>query len=152
MRSWEVSQVNELLEQLDEFEGVVVLATNRLAALDGAVLRRLDAKVEFMALTAQQVQLGFVRLCAELGLAHDGLAEQAVVQLLELTPGDLACLSRRHRFAPFDSARALATACKAELALRSGGKSPMGFHPKPAHRPLALAPDLTNPPHPGAHL
>ncbi|MDP2369502.1 AAA family ATPase [Rhodoferax sp.] len=151
VRSWEVSQVNELLEQLGEFEGVVVLATNRLAALDGAVLRRLDAKVEFMSLTAQQALIGFVRLCAELGLARDGLAEQALVQLSELTPGDFACLARRHRFAPFDSARALATACKAELALRSGGKSPMGFHPRPAHRPLALAPDLTNPPHPGAH-
>lgn len=129
VRPWEVSQVNELLEQLGEFEGVVVLATNRLAALDGAVLRRLDFKVEFMALTPQQALTGFVRLCAELKLQRDGLAEQALVQLPELTPGDFACLLRRHRFAPFDSAHALATALKAELALRAGGRGPIGFHP-----------------------
>jgi len=46
-RSWEVSRVNVLLQELERFEGVCVLATNRRPALDGALERRISLKVEF---------------------------------------------------------------------------------------------------------
>jgi SpoVK/Ycf46/Vps4 family AAA+-type ATPase len=45
--SWEASQTNELLKRLELAKGVVILATNVMAATDQAVLRRLDVKAKF---------------------------------------------------------------------------------------------------------
>ncbi len=46
-RSWEVRQVNVLLEQLERFGGVCIMATNRKLALDRALERRIAVKLEF---------------------------------------------------------------------------------------------------------
>ncbi len=46
-RSWEVTQVNELLHQMENFNGIMAGATNFLANLDAAVLRRFTFKLEF---------------------------------------------------------------------------------------------------------
>ena len=98
VRTWEVSQVNELLEQLGDFEGVVVLATNRLDALDSAVLRRMDAKIEFSAMTPAQVQLAFAALCQILEVQATGHDQQRAAAIKELSPGDFACVARKLRF------------------------------------------------------
>jgi len=45
--SWEVTQVNELLHQMENFNGVMVGATNFFDGLDQAVLRRFTFKIEF---------------------------------------------------------------------------------------------------------
>ena len=45
--SWEVTQVNELLHQMENFGGVMIGATNFFENLDPAVLRRFTFKVEF---------------------------------------------------------------------------------------------------------
>jgi len=45
--SWEVTQVNELLYQMENFNGVMVGATNFFGGLDQAVLRRFTFKIEF---------------------------------------------------------------------------------------------------------
>ena len=45
--SWEVRDVNVLLQSLEHFEGVCILATNRKLALDPALHRRIALKVEF---------------------------------------------------------------------------------------------------------
>ena len=47
MRTWEVRDVNVLLQELERFDGVCVLATNRNVALDKALERRITLKVEF---------------------------------------------------------------------------------------------------------
>lgn len=44
---WEVRDVNVLLQSLEHFEGVCILATNRKLALDPALNRRIALKVEF---------------------------------------------------------------------------------------------------------
>jgi SpoVK/Ycf46/Vps4 family AAA+-type ATPase len=46
-RQWEVREVNVLLQELERFEGVCILATNRRTALDAALERRVSMKVEF---------------------------------------------------------------------------------------------------------
>lgn len=46
-RSWEVSQANVLLTQIERFDGVCILATNRVDALDPALARRISSRVEF---------------------------------------------------------------------------------------------------------
>ena len=40
-RSWERSQVNEMLTQIERFEGLMVVSTNLIEVLDPAALRRL---------------------------------------------------------------------------------------------------------------
>ncbi|MFC2171755.1 ATP-binding protein [Acidobacteriota bacterium] len=45
--TWEVRDVNVLLAELERFEGVCILATNRRISLDKALERRITLKVEF---------------------------------------------------------------------------------------------------------
>ena len=52
IHSWETRAVNILLERIEKFEGVCVLATNRKLALDAALERRIAIKVEFQRPTA----------------------------------------------------------------------------------------------------
>nr|HPR08378.1 ATP-binding protein [Denitromonas sp.] len=46
-RAWEVRDINVLLQEIERFEGVCILATNRKMTLDKALERRIAAKVEF---------------------------------------------------------------------------------------------------------
>jgi hypothetical protein len=46
-QSWEVRHVNVLLQEIERFEGVCILATNRRATFDKALERRITAKIEF---------------------------------------------------------------------------------------------------------
>ncbi len=46
-RSWEVTQVNELLHAMETFNGVLVCATNSIEMLDPATIRRFTFKLEF---------------------------------------------------------------------------------------------------------
>lgn len=98
---WEVSQVNELLMQMEAFEGVFVCTTNRLDDLDPAALRRFDLKVEFRPLDQEQ-RLQLIRHCCKrLGIEVDtnALNFDAHIRLLVgLTPGDAAAALRRLRF------------------------------------------------------
>jgi SpoVK/Ycf46/Vps4 family AAA+-type ATPase len=45
--NWEVRDVNVLLQSLEHFEGVCILATNRKLAMDPAFQRRISLKVDF---------------------------------------------------------------------------------------------------------
>ena len=45
--TWEVRDVNVLLQELERFEGLCILATNRKLSLDPALERRISLKVEF---------------------------------------------------------------------------------------------------------
>ena len=93
---WQKSQVNEFLQQLERFSGVVVLTTNRLPAMDGAVLRRLDLKVAFNFLQPAQAWALFCQLIGPDG-EDEAKGLQASLAALSLTPGDFACVQRRMR-------------------------------------------------------
>jgi transitional endoplasmic reticulum ATPase len=46
-QSWEVTLVNEMLTQMESFNGIFIASTNRLDGLDQATLRRFDLKMKF---------------------------------------------------------------------------------------------------------
>ncbi|GEM_PF-653221 len=46
-QTWEVREVNVLLQELEKFSGVCILATNRKVSLDPALDRRISMKIEF---------------------------------------------------------------------------------------------------------
>ena len=100
--TWEITQVNELLTQMESFEGVFLCATNFLEALDQASLRRFDIKIKFDALTPDQRWELFRQLFALAG-KDKCISEEELVQwesrvkadLNGITFGDIAVVARR---------------------------------------------------------
>lgn len=90
-RGWEITMVNELLVQMEAFDGVFVCTTNLVEALDQASLRRFDVKIRFEPLTEPQRWELFV---ATLG-GDAPAARPALARLAGLTPGDFATVTRR---------------------------------------------------------
>ncbi len=127
--SWEVTQVNEFLQQLESFRGVVVCTTNLREDLDEASLRRFVFKVEFRPLLAEQAMTLFR------DTVRGPLAEKEATRVLHelakltnLTPGDFAAVSRRAAslettFEPGDLLRQLQHECE----LKRGPTRRMGF-------------------------
>jgi len=58
---WEVTEVNELLQQMESFNGVLIGATNLADSLDSAVLRRFTFKLTFDYLTDYGKEVFFER-------------------------------------------------------------------------------------------
>ncbi|MBR2911567.1 MAG: ATP-binding protein, partial [Lentisphaeria bacterium] len=61
-RSWEVTQVNELLHQMENFNGIMVGATNFVQNLDPAIMRRFTFKLSFDYLDNYGKMLFFERM------------------------------------------------------------------------------------------
>jgi SpoVK/Ycf46/Vps4 family AAA+-type ATPase len=93
--SWEVTQVNELLVQLEQFEGVFVCTTNLAERLDRAALRRFALKVAFGYCRREQARALFARSLRVLGAPAPEERELAALDRLRvLTPGDFAAAVR----------------------------------------------------------
>jgi transitional endoplasmic reticulum ATPase len=67
-QNWEVSQVNELLTQLEAYEGRVIACTNLVDYIDPAIRRRFQMKVELRGLDVTQRRNLFAESCRKLGL------------------------------------------------------------------------------------
>lgn len=127
-RSWEVSQVNEMLTQMESFAGVFIATTNLMNGLDQAALRRFDSKVKFDFLEPVQAVQLLRRHCEKLGLAMPDVAEELALQRLHnLTPGDFAAVVRQNRFRPIKAAPQMVEMLQAECAIKGGATAPMGF-------------------------
>lgn len=106
-----------------------IASTNLIRDLDEASLRRLDLKIHFSYLTADQVQPLFSAHLRALKLKAPGrIAGKRLHGATDLTPGDFALITRQARFRPFATAGNLATALLAECRLkRAGLTQPIGF-------------------------
>ena len=95
--SWEISQVNELLTQMEAFDGIFICTTNLMDVLDGASLRRFPWKIRFDYLKPAQRWGLFVQEFTRLGgsLAQAATYQESVVALNRLTPGDVAAVVRQ---------------------------------------------------------
>lgn len=126
-RSWEVSMVNEMLTQMEQFEGVFIASTNLMDGLDPAALRRFDLKVKFDWLKPAQAASLLGRYCDRLSLAAPPSHELTrLTRLPCLTPGDFATVVRQSRFRPLGSAASLVTALESECMLKQQ-KAVIGF-------------------------
>ncbi len=94
-KSWEVSQVNELLMQIERFQNPLFIATNHFKVLDKALLRRIDFKIELQALKHQQAISLFEEV---VGVELDSDSKNQLRNMANLTAGDFAVLSRRKKF------------------------------------------------------
>ena len=118
-RSWERSQVNEMLTQIERFEGLMVVSTNLIEVLDPAALRRFDLKLKFDYLTLPQ-RLDFAKQQAEI-LGLPLLSEEDLSQIESLnllTPGDFAAVARRHQFSTFQKVQDWLNALQGECEVK----------------------------------
>ena len=128
--SWEVSEVNEMLVQMENFNGVFIATTNLMDNLDKASLRRFDLKLEFSYLKPQQAWEMFVSYAKDMGLAKPHNSLRALVDtLVHLTPGDFAAVVRQSKFKPLRNARDLIDRLKDEIVTKKvdDGVSKVGF-------------------------
>lgn len=103
VRGFEASKVNEMLTQMEKFDGIFIATTNLMDMLDKAALRRFDLKLEFKALNPKQRVKLFKKECELLKLVDSG--ESAKISRLEfLSAGDFAAVKRQMKFAPIKNA------------------------------------------------
>jgi len=122
-RSWEVTEVNEMLTQMESFGGVFVASTNLIDGLEQAALRRFDLKIKFDYLHAGQAWQLFLRHAKALNLPLDEIREESFQRKLKLlTPGDFAVIARQSRFRPIKSAADMLSMLELECGLKEDGK------------------------------
>ena len=95
-RSYEVTEVNEMLQQMERHDGVFICSTNLLDRIDQAALRRFTFKIKFMPLTAAQREKMFITEA----LAGDAQKlspeiSRRLAKLAQLAPGDFAAVKRQ---------------------------------------------------------
>ena len=125
--SWEITQVNELLQQMENFGGIMVAATNFSKNLDPATMRRFTFKLEFGYLEDEGKRAFFERFFKST-LTDEEFAE--LCRLRNLAPGDFRTV-RQEGFYLGDEMSNMERieALKEECAVKKDGDSsrPIGF-------------------------
>jgi len=126
--SWELTQVEELLVQLESFDGLVVCTTNMTDFLDPAAWRRFHFKIRFDFLRSEQLWHLFQQALTVLGsevtdskLVTD--VRHRLNALTNLTPGDFAAVLGQ---APFTQTKWGAEQLLHALECESRGKAERG--------------------------
>lgn len=134
VRAWEISMVNEMLTQMENFEGIFIASTNFDQQLDSALLRRFDLKMKFDYLSKDQLtllvteQLGKIEMLDkdELNLTAEKVF-QTLGTIQKCTPGDVAAVIRQHRFKPILSLSDFVGRLQLDLKLRHQDTCSIGF-------------------------
>ena len=123
-RNFEISQVNEILTQLENFNGIFIAATNFNGNLDSASRRRFALKLGFNYLTADGIQEMWKSFFAQIE------CPESVKHLDMLTPGDFNAVYSRLRYLPTQkrTAERIANELENEIKAKGGiGNRKMGF-------------------------
>ena len=126
-KSWEVTQVNELLHQMEDFTGVMVGATNFAANLDPAILRRFTFKIEFGFLDTTGKRLFFERM---FGTRLNDLEAARLALIPNLAPGDFRTVRQSLYYLGGDVTNAMRLEALAKEG-RAKGVVPFGAGPAP---------------------
>jgi len=126
---WEVTQVNELLTQMEAFDGVFICTTNLMENLDQASLRRFAFKIKLDYLRPEQRSAMFEQEFVRIG--GDATAAELLVadvrRLERLTPGDFAVVMRQLKFQEDKPSAAVFYDLLARECRAKGSKSSIGF-------------------------
>ena len=95
-RTYEVTEVNEMLQGMERFKGIFICTTNLLERIDQAALRRFTFKIQFKPLKPTQREAMF----ATEALAGDAAAftpeiKTRLAELAQLCLGDFAAVRRQ---------------------------------------------------------
>jgi len=118
--SWEITQVNEMLTQMERHPYPFACTTNAPDLLDPATARRFLFKVRFLPMTSEQIGTAFRR-------AFGRECPEFVARLDGLTPGDFSLVCRKaEAFGECDADR-LGRWLEDEVAAKPEGRRRMGF-------------------------
>jgi SpoVK/Ycf46/Vps4 family AAA+-type ATPase len=95
-RTYEVTEVNEMLQGMERFAGIFVCTTNLMDSIDQAALRRFTFKIRFKPLTREQRETMFV--VEALGgdaTRLEGASAKRLAAMDQLCPGDFAAVKRQ---------------------------------------------------------
>ena len=124
-QSWEVTQVNELLYRMENFKGVMVAATNFMANLDAAILRRFTFKLQFDYLDEAGKRLFFERMFRTMLTAEESVR---LARIRNLAPGDFRTVRQSLYYLGGDASNAMRLdGLEKESALKKGATRPLGF-------------------------
>ena len=119
-RNWEVSQVSELLNRLDEYEGRIIACTNLVESIDPAIRRRFHLKARVSNLTIQQ-RIALVQEKTEaLQLQLPEQLKSRIVTMEGLAYGHVWNATQVARFSPPSDAEGFLGLLEAELVATSG--------------------------------
>lgn len=128
---WERQHVNEFLTQLERHSSIFICATNELAIMDRALLRRFTFKVEFFALRAQDRISAYRSYFKRSDERLTGGLQTRVAGLHGLTVGHLRTVFDQVRLAPPEavSHRWIIDALEREIGFQkeSGTRPVVGF-------------------------
>ena len=119
-RSWEVSQVNEMLTWMESFEQPFVCTTNLQESLDEASLRRFTFKIKFDYMTSQQVNLA---------MEHFFDFKNTNVKIKGLTAGDFATVKKKNEFLDINTPEDIINMLQEEVKVKRSEtlKNTIGF-------------------------
>jgi SpoVK/Ycf46/Vps4 family AAA+-type ATPase len=95
-RSYEVTEVNEMLQQMERYNGIFVCTTNLLDRIDQAALRRFTFKIKFKPLTKEQREKMFITEALQGDATKfDDALRARLAKLEQISPGDFASVKRQ---------------------------------------------------------
>lgn len=113
--SYHAEETNEFLTQMENFQGVLICATNFTQKLDQASMRRFNFKVKFDYLTNEAKKLLFERY-------FSALTDQVNIERLEsirgLTPGDFKVVYQKNAFFPNKTSDEILTELENEVSYK----------------------------------
>lgn len=97
-RSWEVSQTNEILAQMENYRGIFICSTNLLENIDSAAMRRFQKKITFgyLEMEARKKLFRSYFLTAETELSADTIFELEYIN--NLIAGDFKNIYQQIQF------------------------------------------------------
>ena len=130
---WDVTAVNELLVQMEQFDGLFICSTNAMTSLDSAAMRRFVLKIKFDYLKPEQRWRLFLRYIPQkLGVSDNTRFRGVLDTLTTLTPGDFTTVSRgaklfgKKQLSPEELLNGLIEECKLK---RGNATQGIGFVP-----------------------
>lgn len=132
VRSWEISQTNEFLTQMERFRGILICTTNRFSDLDQASVRRFNCKIGFHCLKPEGNLIFYQKLLSPLTTRELTRKQAALLgEMDNLTPGDFRVI--RDRFVIFPPEQVSheilvdALAEEGRIKKKQSGRKPIGF-------------------------
>ena len=119
-KSWEVTQVNEFLTQIENHEYPFAITTNAFDNLDTAAMRRFLFKVKFFAMESAQIEIAFQYF-------FNADAPKELLRTDGLTPADFALVRNQAKILGIEDKYMLSQMLLEEVATRGNGRGRIGF-------------------------
>jgi SpoVK/Ycf46/Vps4 family AAA+-type ATPase len=127
-KTWQISMVNELLMQMDQFSGILVTTTNYFEKLDQAAMRRFDLKIKFDYLRPHQIEDLVKTYLKNFSLDFNEVFLEKAKTLQKLTPGDFSNIARQSKISRINGVDDFYNRLEKEvLCKREGASKPIGF-------------------------